>query len=137
MRRSRSEGELIFDPKIEHTLRQLRRERREYEEYQARNMAEENNPNRRAMKDYMAPSLNGCTSSIVRPPVQTNNFELKTSLIQFIQNNYQFSRLPSEDPNEHISTFLEICDMVKMNGATNDVIQLRLFQFSLKDKARA
>ena len=45
--------------------------------------------------------------------------------------------MPSKDPNEHISTFLEICDTVKMNGTTGDAIQLRLFQFSLKDKARA
>ena len=100
-------------------------------------MEEENNQNRRAMKDYLAPSLDGCASSIVRPPIQANNFELKTSLIQFVQNNCQFSGLPTEDPNEHISTFLEIYDMVKMNGATDDAIRLRLFQFSLKDKARA
>ena len=114
MQRSCLEGELIFDPEIEHTLRHLRRERKENEEDLASNMAEENNQNRRAMKDYLAPSLDGCASSIVRPPVQANNFELKTSLIQFIQNNCQFSGLPSEDPNEHINTFLEIYDTVKM-----------------------
>ena len=79
------------------------------------------------MKDYLALSLNGCNSSIVRPPVQTNNFELKTSLIQFIQNNYQFSELTSEDPNEYLSMFMEICDTIKMNVVTDNAIKLRLF----------
>ena len=81
MRRSCSEGKLIFDPQIERTLRQLRKERREHKEDQASNMAKENNQNRRAMKDYLSPSLDGCALSIVRPLVQANNFELKTSLI--------------------------------------------------------
>ena len=69
--------------------------------------------------------------------VQSNNFELKTSLNQVVQQNYQFAKLPSEDPNEHLSTFLEIHDTIKLNDATDDTIRLRMFQFSLKDKARA
>ena len=89
------------------------------------------------MKDYLTTTLDRCTSNIVRPPVQTNNFELKTSLIQFVPQNCQFSGLPSKEPNEHVSTFLEICNVIKVNRATDDAIQWRLFQFSLKDNARA
>ena len=59
------------------------------------------------------------------------------SLIQFVQQNCQFAGLPSEDPNEHLSNFPKICDTIKINGATDDAIRLRLFQFSLRDKARA
>ena len=50
------------------------------------------------------------------------------------QNQYQ--GLAHEDPNVHLTTFLEICDTVKMNGVTEDVIRMRLFFFSLRDKAR-
>ena len=32
--------------------------------------------------------------------------------------------------------FLEICNTIKLNGVTEDMIRLRLFPFSLKDKAR-
>ena len=32
--------------------------------------------------------------------------------------------------------FLDICDMFKVNGVPDDAIRLRLFLFSLKDKAR-
>ena len=100
-------------------------------------MAEENEQNDRAMKDYLAPTLQGCSSSITRPPVQVNNFELKTSLIQFVQQKCQFAGLPSKGPNEHLSNFLEICDTIKIDGAMDDAIWLRLFQSSLRDKTRA
>ena len=54
-----------------------------------------------------------------------------------IQNAVQLCGLPSEDPNAHIANFLEICDIFKHNGVTNDAIRLRLFFFSLKDKAKS
>ena len=42
-----------------------------------------------------------------------------------------------EDPNLHLSIFLDVCDTLKLNGVSTDAIRLRLFPFSLKDKARA
>jgi len=42
-----------------------------------------------------------------------------------------------EDPNLHLSVFLEVCDTLKINEASTDAILLRLFPFSLRDKARA
>ena len=49
---------------------------------------------------------------------------------------HQFRGHLSKDPNAHISTFLGLCDTIKMNGVSHDVIKLRLFPFSLKDKAK-
>ena len=48
----------------------------------------------------------------------------------------QFGGNAIEDPNAHLATFLEICDTIKMNGVNDDTIRLRLFPFSLKDKAK-
>ncbi|XP_068666390.1 uncharacterized protein [Aristolochia californica] len=48
----------------------------------------------------------------------------------------QFSGSPLDDPNIHLAMFLEIYDIVKINGVTEDTIRLRLFSFSLRDKAR-
>ena len=36
----------------------------------------------------------------------------------------------------HINIFLEICDLFKQNGVSDDAIKLRLFPFSLRNKAR-
>ena len=42
-----------------------------------------------------------------------------------------------ENPNSHITSFLEKCDTIEMSRVSNDVIRLRLFPFSLKDKAQS
>ena len=41
-----------------------------------------------------------------------------------------------EDLNLHLSVFLEMCDMLKLNGVSSDAIRLCLFPFSLRDKVR-
>ncbi|XP_050125696.1 uncharacterized protein LOC126602927 [Malus sylvestris] len=43
---------------------------------------------------------------------------------------------PSCIPNLHINEFLEICDTLKIHNMTDEPIRLRLFVFSLKDKAK-
>lgn len=67
--------------------------------------------------------------------ISINNFELKLTLISIVQQN-QFGRSPLEDSNVHLAMFLKICDTIKMNIVTKDIIRLRLFYFSLRDKAR-
>ena len=42
-----------------------------------------------------------------------------------------------ENPNNHIASFLEKCDKNRINDVSTDAIQLRLFPFSLKDKAKS
>ncbi|XP_057251773.1 uncharacterized protein LOC104897055 [Beta vulgaris subsp. vulgaris] len=91
--------------------------------------------NEKPLRDYAMPNASGAPSSIVRPTISANNFELHPALIQIIQQDH-FIGLDNEDPNEHIITFLEKCDTVKLNGVTDDVIRLGLFPFSLRDKAK-
>jgi len=43
---------------------------------------------------------------------------------------------PFENPNTHISLFLEKCDNIKMNRVSNDAMRLRVFPFSLEDKEK-
>jgi len=53
-----------------------------------------------------------------------------------VQHTCQFDGLPRDDPNKHISSFLEICDTQRINSVSMEVIKLKLFPFSLKDKAK-
>ena len=74
-------------------------------------------------------------SVIRRPPIQENNFELKVVTLQLLQG-IQFHGLLSEDPNTHLTSFLEICDNVKYNGVTKKAIHLIVFPLSLSDRAK-
>uniref|UniRef100_A0A803LJQ5 Uncharacterized protein n=1 Tax=Chenopodium quinoa TaxID=63459 RepID=A0A803LJQ5_CHEQI len=78
------------------------------------------------------PNAGATSSSIVRPSVNANNFELKPALINIIQQD-QFSGFPSEDPNEHLAIFLEKCDTIKINGASDEAIRLRISGYFFDD----
>ena len=49
----------------------------------------------------------------------------------------QFGGEASEDPNIHLTMFLQVADTIKFNGVDEHAIRLRLFPFSLKGKALA
>ena len=84
---------------------------------------------RKALRDYVVSSLTGANSCIIAPTIQANNFELKPGLIQMVQHTCQFGGFPHDDPNEHISSFLEICDTQRINGVSPEVIKLKLLLF--------
>ncbi|KAM0933256.1 putative retrotransposon gag domain-containing protein [Dioscorea sansibarensis] len=90
----------------------------------------------KTLKDFAGPNAQGLHTSITRPTVEAKNFELKPTLLSMVQQN-QFGGSPTEDPNLHLSVFLEYCDTLKLNRVSPDGIRLRLFPFFLKDKARA
>ena len=92
----------------------------------------ENSPS--ALRDYALPPAS-IPSIIRRPTIEANNFEIKSITLQVIQS-IQFMGLLQQDPNVHISNFLEVCDTVKHNGVSDDATRLRLFPFSLKGKAK-
>ncbi|GKV49749.1 hypothetical protein SLEP1_g56483 [Rubroshorea leprosula] len=129
-----SGGDLVpFDQEIERTFREFLREKKQ------NIMAEEGEGqnNARTLGSYATSSLEGIASSIRRPAIQANNFEIKPAIIQMIQQTVQFSGLPNENPYLHIASFLEICDTFKANGVSNESVKLTLFPFSLRDKAKS
>ncbi|CAM8975393.1 unnamed protein product [Rhodiola kirilowii] len=54
-------------------------------------------PVRRTLGDYTTPRVTGFQSAIAPPGIEANTWELKTGLIQMVQNN-QFSGRVNEDP---------------------------------------
>ena len=53
-----------------------------------------------------------------------------------VQSNDQFRGTGEEDPTMHLTNFMELWGTLKMNGVSDDAIKLRLFPFSLRDKAK-
>jgi hypothetical protein len=88
-------------------------------------MAEEH-----ALKEYAIPSTEEPCAIIVYPTVEGENFEIKSALLNLVQQNH-FSGSPDMDPNLHISTFWRLTVTYKAN---QEAIRLHLFPFSLKDK---
>ncbi|XP_042038223.1 uncharacterized protein LOC121784109 [Salvia splendens] len=50
--------------------------------------------------------------------------------------NIDFRGKSTDDPNKHITKFIQICNTTKMNGVTDEQVRLRLFPFSLEDSAK-
>ena len=73
--------------------------------------------------------------AIRRPPIQANNFKLKSVTLQMLQN-ILFHGFPNENLNIHLTNFLEVCDTIKYNGVTEEALRLRLFPLSLGDRAK-
>ena len=132
--RSTSEGNLNFDPEIDLTLRALRMEQRQRRDNQL-NLNRMAQLERRTLGDFAIPDISGSFGGIVALAIANNNFEIKPSIIQMVQNNL-FGGLQGKDPYTHILTFLNVCATFKINGMMDDAIRLKLFPFSVRDKAQ-
>ena len=92
-------------------------------------------PQRVTLEDYSSSTMPQFFTSIVRLEVQVHNISYPHSLIQLIQGNL-FHGLPNEDPYAHLTTYIEICNTVKIAGVPEDAIRLSLFSFSLVGEAK-
>ncbi|XP_048622670.1 uncharacterized protein LOC125591844 [Brassica napus] len=88
----------------------------------------------RAVGTYDQPNIHGSRLGIMAPAVENNNFEIKSSLINMIENN-KYHGLDLEDPLDHLDQFDKYCGLSKTNGVSEDAFKLRLFSFSLGDKS--
>ena len=91
-------------------------------------------PQERPFKDYFSPLANLSTSCIRYPNVAARSFELKPSVLNCLPT---FYGLENEDPYNHLNDFHVICQTFKYENFSDDDVKLRLFPFSLKDRARS
>ncbi|XP_021998433.1 uncharacterized protein LOC110895424 [Helianthus annuus] len=100
-------------------------------------MGDNEAPVRRVVADYARPNAANARSSITRPAIGVNRWQIPPEIITMVTNTIQFHGLPYEDPNVHISRFSAICDTFQEQGVSEDACKLRLFPFSLADRAHA
>ncbi len=128
--RSRVQNLLPFDPEIERTLRNIRAKIKTLGSSPPLKMAEEQP---KLLREYFTPTIYTSPSCIRLPEVAAVQYEIKSSVIQMLPS---FYGLTNEDPYKHLDEFLEICTTVKIQNFTDDALKLRLFPFSLKDRAK-
>ncbi|KAJ9538246.1 hypothetical protein OSB04_030979 [Centaurea solstitialis] len=104
--------------------------------HKSQRMGDANPPERVPMRNLATPNLRAVQRGAPGPNIPNNNFEIKHGTIQLVQAN-QFGGSSFEDPHSHLRTFEKICNTFKMNGPPEDAIKLRLFPFSLRDRAAA
>ncbi|XP_050222552.1 uncharacterized protein LOC126672641 [Mercurialis annua] len=93
------------------------------------------NQPRQTLGEFFLPDVDNATFGCFAMPVQATIFEIKPSTIQLLENRRAFYGLKHEDPNAHIAKFLVVLNTFKLHGITADQIKLRMFPFSLRDKA--
>ncbi|RVW25166.1 hypothetical protein CK203_112506 [Vitis vinifera] len=84
----------------------------------------------RSMRDRMHPPRMSAPSSIVPP---TEQLMIRPYLIPLLPT---FHGMESENPYAHIKEFEDVCNTFQEGGASIDLMRLKLFPFTLKDKAK-
>ena len=94
-------------------------------------MEEANQP--RQLREYYIPSNYVSPSPIIMPEVAASHFEIRDNVLQNLP---IFYGLPKENPYDHINAFLAKCSMTRITNFSDDALRLRLFPFSLNEKAK-
>jgi hypothetical protein len=86
--------------------------------------------------DFSNTNNNDFISTPIAPPATSvESYDINVALLNLIMKD-QFAGNPNEDAASHLNTFVELCDMQKKKDVDNDIIKLKLFPFSLRDRAK-
>ncbi|XP_021757880.1 uncharacterized protein LOC110722899 [Chenopodium quinoa] len=87
-----------------------------------------------ALKELGIPGAYRFESGIAPPITPANNFEIRPAMITLIERR-QFSGAKSESPLNHLMEFEKYCNTIKVNDISQELIELKLFPFSLIGRA--
>ncbi|KAL4284200.1 hypothetical protein GQ457_16G021400 [Hibiscus cannabinus] len=90
----------------------------------------------RSIRDHLLPDLGNLNPRVVTPEIQAAQFELKPVMLNMLNSIGQFGGSPHEDARQHLRSFIEVCDSFRQQGVHEDVLRLKLFPYSLRDRAR-
>ena len=78
---------------------------------------------------------NDFISTPIAPLTDAESCEINAALLNLVMKD-QFADLPSEDAATHLNSFVDLCDMQRKKDVDNDIVKLKLFLFSLRDRAK-
>ena len=85
--------------------------------------------------DFSNTNNNDFLSTPIAPLNDVESCEINAALLNLVTKD-QFSGLPSEDAATHLNIFVDLCEMQNKKVTDNDIIKLKLFPFSLRDRAK-
>ncbi|GJW28748.1 hypothetical protein Tco_0045623 [Tanacetum coccineum] len=85
----------------------------------------------RTMEELLRAPTEGYGEAIVLPEINADHFEIKTNLLQLVQEN-PFHGLENENPHAHINSFKRTLLDLRFRNVPNDVIKLMMFPYSLE-----
>src|SRR6187399_3687994 len=85
--------------------------------------------------DFSDTNNNDFISTPIANITDAESCEINVALLNLVMKD-QFSSLPSEDAATHLNNFIDLCDMQKKRDTDNDIVKLKLFSFSLRDRAK-
>nr|GFB13133.1 reverse transcriptase domain-containing protein [Tanacetum cinerariifolium] len=133
--RTRSSG-----PVVEPSSTPIRRRKKKRSQQQVNPTIVEEKPvvtmaDTRTMVELLRAPTEGNAEAIVVPPIPTEHFELKHSLLNLVTSK-QFFRIEKEDPHAHIRWFNKINSTMKYKDVPETTIKFMLFLFSIDGPAR-
>lgn len=88
------------------------------------------NPNHQKEEERMTQNSNDFSLQTGRrrryyktPNGEDNDFKVKASLVNMVNQN-QYGGSADEDPNQHVTTFKEMCDTIEMEGLKPTALKL-------------
>ena len=85
--------------------------------------------------DFTNINNNDFISTLIAPLTDAESCEINAALLNLVMKD-QFLGHPSEDAATHLNNFVDLCDMQKKKDLDNDIVKLKLFPFSLRDRAK-
>ena len=85
------------------------------------------------LQEHFLPTTFDPPSCLVLPDLRIAHFEIKARIINMLPSYYGRD---NEDPYVHLDDFRTICSTIRMENFTEDALKMRLFPFSLKDRAK-
>ncbi|KAL4309029.1 hypothetical protein GQ457_01G016910 [Hibiscus cannabinus] len=91
----------------------------------------------RTLQEYLVEDLDGLKPTLTIPEFEVEHFELKPIMFDMLNSLGQFGGSSHENTRQHLKSFLEICNSFKIQRVSNDFLKMKLFPYSLRNKAKA